>query len=66
VRDDQLVLPGDGRQPVAGHPDVLALVVYRHWLPAAQQGVSAQGHYDSHDIPHMPASYPIAARFGRG
>ena len=35
VRDDQLVLLGDGRQAVTRHPDVLALVIYCHWLSAA-------------------------------
>ena len=56
VRDDQLVALGDRRQAIAGHPNVLPLVLDRHRLTPAQQGISAQRHHDPHQTPPTPRS----------
>jgi hypothetical protein len=48
VGKDELVLPRNRGQGLGRHPHVDALVLGRHGLATAQQGVAAQGDYDPH------------------
>jgi hypothetical protein len=66
VRDDQFVLLRDRRQVITREPHVLALIFHRHRLAPAQQRIPAEGHYHSHEIPHMRAVSYCSDPLGRG
>ena len=63
VRDHEVVVLGDGREPIARDADVRTLVLDRHGLAAPKQRVASERDDDSH---LLPRTEPIQRRVPRG